>query len=43
LHPRNLHRHRYDFAALIATFPALSPHVTPNDDAIFNRNPSQEA
>ncbi len=30
LHPRNKHRHRYDFAQLIATCPALKPFVAPN-------------
>lgn len=30
LHPRNPHRHRYDFAALIAACPALAPYVAPN-------------
>jgi 23S rRNA (adenine1618-N6)-methyltransferase len=30
LHPRNLHRDRYDFAALIAVCPDLAPFVTQN-------------
>lgn len=30
LHPRNLHRSRYDFQALTATCPALTPHVFVN-------------
>jgi len=30
LHPRNKHRHRYDFAQLIETCPALKPYVAPN-------------
>lgn len=31
LHPRNLHRERYDFPALIASHPALAPFVFTND------------
>ena len=30
LHPRNRHRSRYDFPALIASCPALAPFVKPN-------------
>ncbi|MDD2720083.1 MAG: 23S rRNA (adenine(1618)-N(6))-methyltransferase RlmF [Gallionella sp.] len=30
LHPRNPHRHRYDFARLIAASPELAPFVSPN-------------
>ena len=30
LHPRNRHRSRYDFPALIASRPALAPFVKPN-------------
>lgn len=30
LHPRNRHRSRYDFPALIASCPALAPFVAPN-------------
>lgn len=30
LHPRNLHRQRYDFPALIASCPELAPFVSPN-------------
>ncbi len=30
LHPRNRHRHRYDFRELIQSFPALAPFVRPN-------------
>ncbi len=30
LHPRNRHRERYDFPALIASCPALEPFVKPN-------------
>ena len=42
LHPRNKHRERYDFAALIATYPALAPYVAENkfgDDSIDFFNP----
>jgi len=31
LHPRNAHRQRYDFAALIASLPELAAFVRPND------------
>lgn len=31
LHPRNRHRGRYDFAALIACHPALAPYVAVNE------------
>lgn len=31
LHPRNAHRQRYDFPALIATLPELAAFVRPND------------
>lgn len=30
LHPRNRHRGRYDFAALVASWPELAPFVRPN-------------
>ncbi|TGE13466.1 23S rRNA (adenine(1618)-N(6))-methyltransferase RlmF [Hymenobacter elongatus] len=42
LHPRNKHRGRYDFPALIRSFPALAPFVAPNayaDDSIDFANP----
>jgi 23S rRNA (adenine1618-N6)-methyltransferase len=31
LHPRSKHRGRYDFASLMASCPALTPYVRPND------------
>lgn len=31
IHPRNKHRHRYDFKALIASCPELKRYVAPND------------
>ncbi len=31
LHPRNLHRQGYDFTALVASFPALAPHLITTD------------
>lgn len=31
LHPRNLHKHGYDFPALVKSYPALSQHVKEND------------
>ncbi|MEO6324921.1 MAG: RlmF-related methyltransferase, partial [Thermoanaerobaculia bacterium] len=42
LHPRNPHRHRYDFSQLIASSPALGPYVRPNahgDPSIDYANP----
>ena len=42
LHPRNKHRQRYDFKALIATYPALAPFVAVNnfgDESIDFFNP----
>ena len=30
LHPRNLHRHGYDFPTLSKSYPQLAPHVKPN-------------
>jgi 23S rRNA (adenine1618-N6)-methyltransferase len=42
LHPRNLHRERYDFQVLIKTYPALAPFVKRNEfgnDAIDFFNP----
>ncbi len=43
LHPRNAHRSRYDFQALIKTFPALRPFVGINqyrDESIDFANPA---
>ena len=43
LHPRNRHRGRYDFAALIAAHPALARFVAPNvygDDSIDFADPA---
>lgn len=43
LHPRNLHRGRYDFPALIASHPALAEFVSVNaygDESIDFANPS---
>lgn len=42
LHPRNRHGGRYDFAQLIAGYPALASHVAPNaygDDSIAFADP----
>lgn len=42
LHPRNMHRAGYDFAALVQTHPPLSPYVRPNaygDASIDFANP----
>ncbi|WP_085299400.1 23S rRNA (adenine(1618)-N(6))-methyltransferase RlmF [Cognaticolwellia mytili] len=30
LHPRNLHKHGYDFSALVKSYPSLAPFVKPN-------------
>lgn len=30
LHPRNLHKHGYDFSSLVKSFPSLSPYVITN-------------
>lgn len=43
LHPRNRHRERYDFKALVRTCPALAPFVALNrynDDSIDFANPN---
>ena len=43
LHPRNPHRSRYDFPALIAAFPALAPFVAKNawgDDSVDFADPA---
>lgn len=43
LHPRNLHRQRYDFAALIAVCPDLTPFVARNahgDDSVDFADPA---